>query len=63
MIHGHSTGVCTRSAAVCRALDRAAGGWGGYQAWRQLDPDHRIQLVEQALKTTDGILDDFSLAL
>jgi hypothetical protein len=48
---------------MARALERAAGSWGGYQAWRQLDADRRLQLIEQALRTTDGLVDDFSLAL
>jgi hypothetical protein len=48
---------------VTRALARAAGTWGGYQAWRQLDSDRRLELIEQALRTSDGLIDDFSLAL
>ena len=63
MIHGHSIGASTQSSPLARALERAAGSWGGYQAWRQLDADRRLQLIEQALKTTDGVVDDFSLAL
>jgi hypothetical protein len=63
MIDGHSIGASAQSSALSRALARAAGSWGGYQAWRQLDADRRLQLVEQALRTSDGLVDDFSLAL
>jgi hypothetical protein len=63
MTHGHSTGASSRSSSVTRALARAAGTWGGYQAWRQLDSDRRLELIEQALRTSDGLIDDFSLAL
>ncbi len=63
MIDGNSIGASAESSALSRALSRAAGSWGGYQAWRQLDANRRLQLVEQALRTTDGLIDDFSLAL
>lgn len=63
MIHGHSIGASAQSSALSRALSRASGGWGGYQAWRRLDPDRRLELIENALRTTDGLVDDFSLAL
>jgi len=63
MILGQSIGAPAPSAALARALDRASGSWGGYQAWRQLDADRRLQLIEQALRTTDGVVDDFSIAL
>jgi hypothetical protein len=64
MTYGHSTRVSAVNALTQRALDRANGSWGGYQAWRQLDPEKRLQLVEQALATpANDIIDDFPLAL
>ena len=48
---------------VARALARASGTWGGYQAWRQLDADKRFELVEQALGCPANDLDRFPVAL
>lgn len=63
MIDGHSIGASAQPSALARALSRAAGGWGGCQAWHRLDPDRRLQLVEQAMRPTDGLVDEYSLAL
>jgi hypothetical protein len=41
------------SAAVQQALARASGTWGGYQAWRPFDPDHRLELVKQTPKSAN----------
>jgi hypothetical protein len=61
MTHGHSNRVPGGS-ALDRALARASGTWGGYQAWRRLDAEKKFELVEQALGCSD--LDDcFPLAL
>jgi len=50
--------------ALQRALARASGTWGGYQAWRQLDSEKRFELVEKALGCPANDLDDcFPLAL
>jgi hypothetical protein len=51
------------SDVVQRALDRASGTWGGYQAWRQLDPASRLDLVERALNPASGCNDDCTLAV
>lgn len=48
--------------AVQKALARASGTWGGYQAWRQLDADRRLELIEQALKPANDT-DAYPLAL
>jgi hypothetical protein len=49
---------------VEKALARASGTWGGYQAWRQLDPEERIELVEKALGcAANDCIDSFPLAL
>ena len=46
MTYGHRDRASAASAAaVQRALVRASGTWGGYQAWRQFDPD-RLGLIE-----------------
>ena len=62
MTYGHSTRVPAENAAVQRALARASGTWGGYQAWRELDADSRFELVEQALRPND-FFDDYPVAL
>ena len=64
MTYGRSTRAPIESALTQRAIDRAAGTWGGYQAWRQLDTDQRLQLIEQALiAPANDIIDNFPLAL
>jgi hypothetical protein len=49
MIYGHRPRASAASDSVKRALERAAGMWGGYQAWHQLDAERRFALVEQML--------------
>lgn len=63
MIHEQGIRASSECSPLARALERAAASWGGYQGWRRLDADRRLRLIEQALRTTDGIVDDFSLAL
>ena len=63
MTYGHSNRVPAENAVVERALARAAGTWGGYQAWRQLDAEKRLELVEQALGCAANDPDCFPLAL
>ena len=63
MAYGLSTRASAASTSVSRAVARASGTWGGYQAWRQLDPDHRLALIEDALKPANDCIDDFPLAL
>ena len=50
MTYGHSTRAPIRSTPVAKALARASGTWGGYQAWHQLDNRERLELVEKALE-------------
>ncbi len=67
MTYGHcaraSVEHAAENAAIGRALARASGMWGGYQAWRQLDPDRRLKLVDGALKPANDIVDGYPLAL
>ena len=64
MTYGRSTRAPAESALTQRAIDRAAGTWGGYQAWRQLDTDQRLQLIERALAApANDIIDSFPVAL
>ena len=49
MTHGHSTRASRSSMLVERALARASGTWGGFQAWHPLNPDERLQLVDKAI--------------
>jgi hypothetical protein len=64
MAYGLSTRALAADSLVQRALDRANGTWGGYQAWRQLDPDKRLELIEHALAApANDVFDDYPLAL
>jgi hypothetical protein len=63
MTYGHSARALADSALVEKAVARASGTWGGYQAWRQLDADHRLQLIEQALKPANDCIDAYPMAL
>ena len=69
MTLGHSNRAPAAETAVTRAVARASGSWGGYQvsgfqAWRQLDAEKKIELVEQALGSpANDLHDSFPLAL
>ena len=63
MTYGQSNLAPAENAAVERALARASGTWGGYQAWRQLDADLKLKLVEKALDAANDQIDPFPLAL
>lgn len=63
MTYGHSTRLSAANAAVQRALVRASGTWGGYQAWRQLDAESRLALVEEALRPANDFDDELPVAL
>ena len=62
MTYGHSNRAPAEN-AVAKALARASGTWGGYQAWRQLDAEKRLEIVEQALGCPANDLDCFPVAL
>jgi predicted phage gp36 major capsid-like protein len=63
MAYGQSSPASAKNDLVERALARASGTWGGYQAWRQLDADLRLQLIEKALEAANDRIDPFPLAL
>lgn len=64
MSHDSEKPKMTDSDAVRIALARASRTWGGYQAWRQLDPERRLQAVECALKApANDCIDELPLAL
>jgi hypothetical protein len=64
MAYGLSTRAPAANSLVQRSLDRASETWGGYQAWRQLDYEKRLELIEQALAApANDIIDNFPLAL
>ena len=63
MTHGHSSLASIANAAVARALVRAQGTWGGYQAWGQMSADKRLELVEHVLSQAANDADGFPLAL
>jgi hypothetical protein len=60
MTYGQRSCAPATNRLVEQALARAAGSWGAYQAWRQLDEDGRLALIDQTLKPT---IDDYPLAL
>jgi hypothetical protein len=62
MTYGHSNRAPAEN-VVAKALARASGTWGGYQAWRQLDAEKRLALVEHALVSAANDPDSFPLAL
>ena len=62
MTYGHSNRAPAEN-VVARALARASGTWGGYQAWRQLDAEKRLELVEQARGCAANDVDCFPLEL
>ena len=67
MTYGHSPRAPAED-PVAKALARASGTWGGYQvsgyhAWRGLDADKRLALIEQALTDAANDFDRFPVAL
>ena len=63
MTHGHSNRVPAES-PVARAVARASGTWGGYQAWRQLEAEKRLELVDQALgRPANDLIDSYPAEL
>jgi hypothetical protein len=64
MTYGQCTRASNEDSPVRRALERASGTWGGYQAWRRLDADTRLEMVEEALcSPANDLIDEFPLAL
>ena len=63
MTYGHSTRLSAGNAMVERAIAKASGAFGGYQAWRQLDADRRLAAVEEALRLVSDFEDGFPVAL
>jgi len=64
MTYGYSTRAPAANALTQRAIDGASRTSGGYQAWRQLDTERRLELIEQALAApANDIIDSFPLAL
>ena len=64
MAYGLSTRAPAEDVLTQRALARASGTWGGYQAWRKLDPEKRLEIIEQALAApANDVLDGYPLAL
>ena len=63
MINGLIMGASAENSVLSRGASHVGAGSGGCETWRQLDADRRLQLIEHALRTTDGLVDEFSLAL
>jgi predicted phage gp36 major capsid-like protein len=63
MTYGQRSPASAKDETVERALARASGTWGGYQAWRQLDADLRLQMIEKALQAANDRIDPYPLAL
>jgi hypothetical protein len=63
MTYGQCSPASAEDSAVERARARASGTWGGYQAWRQLDAELKLELVEKALEAANDRIDAYPLAL
>jgi acyl-CoA reductase-like NAD-dependent aldehyde dehydrogenase len=63
MTYGQRIHAPMKDDAVERALARASGTWGGYQAWRQLDADQRLELINKALEAANDRIDAYPIAL
>jgi hypothetical protein len=63
MTYGQCCLAPAKDEAMERALARASGTWGGYQAWRQLNPELKLELVDKALNAANDRIDPFPLAL
>jgi hypothetical protein len=63
MAYGHSIRMSAENAAVQRALTRASGTWGGYQAWKELDADSRLALIDRVMRADNDFIDDLPVAL
>ena len=63
MASGHSIRMSAENAAVQRALTRASGTWGGYQAWKELDADSRLALIDRVMRADNDFIDDLPVAL
>jgi hypothetical protein len=63
MTYGQCNLASANDEAVERALSRASGTWGGYQAWRQLDADQKLELVNMALEAANDRIDGYPIAL
>jgi hypothetical protein len=63
MTYGQYSPASAKDPAVKPTVAQASGIWGGYQAWRALDPELRLQLIEKALEAANDRIDPFPLAL
>ena len=65
MADGNGTSVSAQeSEVVKRAVSGPSRSWGGFRAWRQLEPEDRLLLVESALKIpANDFADELPLAL
>jgi hypothetical protein len=63
MTYGQWSRASAKDPTVERAATRPSGTWGEYQAWRQLDPELKLELIDQALQAANDRIDPFPLAL
>ena len=63
MTYGQWSRASAKDQAIERAAARALGSWSGYPAWRQLDPELKLELIDQALQAANDRIDQFPLAL
>jgi hypothetical protein len=59
MTYGQWSPASEQDPVVARELARASGTW----AWRQLDADLKLKLVDKALEAANDRIDAFPLAL
>ncbi|HEY8593059.1 MAG TPA: hypothetical protein VIL42_09385 [Sphingomicrobium sp.] len=63
MIHGHNIAASSAHAERNVSFSTAMNPTRRVAPWRRLDAERRLQLIDQVLRTTDGLVDEYSLAL
>lgn len=65
MIHGNGTAVpATNGETATRAAAKSTRAWSGFRAWRQLEAEDRLALIESALRIpANDFADELPLAL
>jgi hypothetical protein len=63
MTYGRWFRASVKNQAVEQALAPAPATTGGHQAWRLLDAELKLELIDQAMQAANDRIDPFPLAL
>jgi hypothetical protein len=64
MVDGNRAAVSSETDEIAYTGLASGPNWAGFRAWRQLEPEDRLALVESALKIpANDFADDLPLAL